>query len=74
MIGSDMPDTDGVIHPGITTINLIVLKASKNKLRTIRQEAQETEGVIIADFSTSAQSFHNDYEGVFICNFQDEQR
>lgn len=62
LIGHDITDKDDFTHSGITKYNVIVVKTTKNKLKTIIKSATEYK-LITADFTDIAQKHHNNYEG-----------
>lgn len=57
-LGPDLPDADGVIHPGITSFPVPVLAASRTELAAIRVAAAQAspESLLVLDFSNVAQS------------------
>lgn len=57
LIGADLPDQDGHIHPGITTIVLPVLKSPPDQLANMARRARElpSNELRVIDFTTLAQ-------------------
>ncbi len=57
LIGGDLCDADGNVHPGITTRNIPVLGATKEQLKAIRVRLydEEFDAVATVDFNNIAQ-------------------
>lgn len=57
IVGPDVTDRDGRVHPGIITFPVPVLRGTADSLRTLRErlEAPEFRGLTIVDFSQLAQ-------------------
>jgi hypothetical protein len=53
VIGPDLKDADGSLHPGITTLPIPVLVADQDTVRRIR--AQAVDDVLLVDFTETAQ-------------------
>lgn len=66
LIGADLPDQDGQIHPGITTIVLPVLKSQPEQMANIARRARELPSgeVLVIDFTSLAQQAktYGDYQ------------
>ena len=52
--GTDAVDGDGVMHPALTCIGHIVREAGQNKLRTLRSEFSNSDGVYVTDYTAAA--------------------
>ncbi|QTL98085.1 DUF2000 family protein [Iocasia frigidifontis] len=61
LIGCDVEDQDGVIHPGITQIPIPLLKGNDELLKTIRTRIlnKEVNDVYMIDFCNMAQKSKN---------------
>lgn len=57
LVGHDLKDGDGSLHPGITTTPLPILTAATDTIRTIRNEAAAgaIDGMFVVDFTNCAQ-------------------
>lgn len=57
IVGHDIQDADGEIHPGITTKTIPILGGSRNQIKTIRDKLLSNKELEIAviDFSEIAQ-------------------
>lgn len=64
VIGPDVTDGSGGVHPGITRVPIPVLKASADLVRKTRLKAGEAPGVFVVDFTDAAQTSktYEDYE------------
>ncbi len=56
LIGPDVPDGSGQIHPGITTLPFPILKARADQIKAIRLRAGEMESLFVVDFTDAAQT------------------
>ena len=54
--GEDTIDKDGIPHPGVIYSPLPILQASKDELREIYKKALNDNDILVADFTTLAQS------------------
>jgi hypothetical protein len=65
IIGSDVSDSSGQIHVGITNIPIPILKASSECIRELRMRIiqEEFSDILVVDFSNAAQMTknYNDY-------------
>ena len=57
IVGGDVKDADGQIHPGITAKTIPVLAADRERIKRLRDSlfAQENTDVTVIDFSEAAQ-------------------
>ncbi len=55
IIGPDVSDASGGSHVGILNITLPILAADANTIRAIRDKAVRTEGLLVVDFTETAQ-------------------
>lgn len=58
VVGGDLSDTDGCMHPGITAKTIPILAADRERIRELRNrlyEDLETQAVKVIDFSEVAQ-------------------
>lgn len=55
IVGPDVIDADGTIHPGITQLNLPILAASEDTLKRIKESAKDNNKIFSVDFSEIAQ-------------------
>lgn len=62
LIGYDITDKDRLTHSGITKHSIIIVKTSKNKLKSIIKSATNCK-LVTAAFTDIAQRYHNDYDG-----------
>lgn len=58
--GPDVTDGEGGVHCSLTNMAHIVRKAGQSKLRTLRRELQDCDGVMIVDYTEDAAP--SDYE------------
>ncbi len=60
MVGSDVTDASGHLHPGITNIPITILRGDRESLKELRVRLYEPEfsDLVVADFSDVAQSCH----------------
>jgi hypothetical protein len=56
IIGEDVKDADGVLHHGITSIPLPILRGDRAALRDIVLKSAEFPDVLVVDFTDVAQS------------------
>jgi hypothetical protein len=56
LIGPDVLDGSGQIHPGITTLPFPILKARADQIKAIRLRAGEMESLFVVDFTDAAQT------------------
>jgi hypothetical protein len=64
LIGPDLADGSEIIHAGLTTTPVPVLKGGRDALRALIQAAKASEGVFVVDVTDAAQTTTNyaDYE------------
>jgi hypothetical protein len=55
IIGPDIPDASGGNHAGILNITLPILAADADTIKAIREKAMKTEGLLVVDFTETAQ-------------------
>jgi hypothetical protein len=55
LIGPDLKDGDGSVHPGITTVPIPILTATAERLKDIRDRAAGDDELLVVDFTDSAQ-------------------
>ena len=55
IIGPDVPDASGGSHAGILNITLPILAADTDAIKAIRDRAVGTEGLLVVDFTETAQ-------------------
>lgn len=55
LVGPDVKDADGVLHPGIVLIPVPILTASAERLKAIWREASAADALVVG-FSSLAQS------------------
>lgn len=53
--GEDALDGSGMSHPGLIPTGIAILQADADTIKRIRMEAEEIDGVFIADFTDAAQ-------------------
>lgn len=53
-LGPDVPDAEGALHPGITSLPVPVLAAKAEALRELRDAARAVPGIGFADFTELA--------------------
>jgi hypothetical protein len=56
VIGPDVLDGSGVEHIGITTIPIPILRASREKIKELRDAANGSDGLLVVDFTDAAQT------------------
>ncbi len=57
LVGNDIDDAGGCVHPGITTIPIPLLKGDREKIRCLRDRAaDEPDSIFVVDFCDVAQS------------------
>lgn len=56
LIGEDVTDGSGLMHPGITLMPIPILQASKETIKTIQKQAKDVEDLQVIDFTTIAQA------------------
>lgn len=56
VIGADVPDRDGLVHPGITTLNVPILRGSADLLRDLVLEAAKVDDIFATSFTSVAQA------------------
>lgn len=68
LVGHDLHDRDGDLHPGITTVVMPILGSAKDSIAAIRRKAkgQASDGLQIIDVSNIAQQTktYGDYGGL----------
>lgn len=64
VVGADLPDASGRIHPGLVQLTLPILRASRAELADVAQRAHQLPGdaVLVIGFSEAAQRART-YEG-----------
>ena len=55
ILGPDVYDASGLLHVGITTVPIPILKGTAEKLRSLRESAID-ERLLVVDFSDAAQT------------------
>ncbi len=55
IIGPDIPDASGGNHAGILNITLPILASDADTIKAIRAKATGTEGLLVVDFTETAQ-------------------
>jgi hypothetical protein len=55
IIGPDIPDASRGNHAGILNITLPILAADADTIKVIREKATKTEGLLVVDFTETAQ-------------------
>lgn len=55
LIGPDVSDASGAIHPGFTTLPLPILMASLDAIKQLRQQTASMPDLFVADFTETAQ-------------------
>jgi len=65
IIGQDVVDASGENHVGILNVPLHILSADAETIKAIREKAMKTEGLLIVDFTETAQREvrYEDYAG-----------
>lgn len=58
LIGNPITDASDVLHPGITTVPILILAATPSKLHEIANSARENK-LELVDFTTIARSIHS---------------
>ncbi|CAM4178969.1 DUF2000 domain-containing protein [Kibdelosporangium persicum] len=56
MIGPEAPDAAGHVHPGLPWAGCTILRATAGQLAEIREKAVASEGVLVTDMPTIAQT------------------
>jgi hypothetical protein len=56
LVGADVKDADGVVHPGVIHLPLPILAAPREKVAAIVQGAAGDDGMFFVSFSALAQS------------------
>jgi hypothetical protein len=56
LVGADVKDADGVVHPGIIYMPIPILNAPREKIATIVQAAADDDELFFVSFSALAQS------------------
>jgi hypothetical protein len=56
LVGTDVKDADGVVHPGIISMPIPILNAPRDKIATIVRAAAEDNDLFFVSFSALAQS------------------
>jgi hypothetical protein len=59
LLGPDVKDRDGRVHPGITDVPLPILKAGSEVLHGIVAKALQEPDVFLVDFTSAAQAARN---------------
>lgn len=55
LLGPDLKDGDGSVHPGITNAPIPILTAPAEKVKEIREKAAADEELLLIDFTDRAQ-------------------
>ncbi|WP_062996628.1 DUF2000 domain-containing protein [Nocardia mikamii] len=55
LVGADVKDADGVIHPGVISLPLPILVASRDRVGVIARAAAERDEMFVVGFSSLAQ-------------------
>jgi hypothetical protein len=55
LVGHDLKDGDGSVHPGITTVPMPILTADTATIRSIRDASVAGDGLFVVDFTNCAQ-------------------
>lgn len=56
IVGPDMTDADGAVHPGLPWIGCAVLGATREQLAALRAKATAALGVFVTDMTAAGQS------------------
>ena len=76
LTGPDIPDMSGIIHAGITKVNIPVLGMSHEQLKSLCESLarKQFEGITIIDFNTVAQRSicYEDYASALAATSEDE--
>ncbi len=76
LLARDVPDGDGVAHPGLPWAGVTVLTGTREQLLALAGKARSSEGVFVADMPEAAQltRVYDEYEALLGTQSDDEVR